>query len=93
MLELLEPKTDEEVNPLRTKEMLRVFTQLLVLVSEDSPEDQITTWSEVHDSVPLCVSLVPELTEVSQHAVDLIDAVVTHAEKLAPTYVTPPPFV
>jgi hypothetical protein len=90
---LLAPDDPEETNPLMVPAMRRVFTQLLVQVSNDDPDDRIVSWDDVRQTVPLCVSLVPELSEVADDVATMYLDVVNHAEKLAPTYVTPPPFV
>ena len=90
---MVEPTDAGQVNPLLTPDMKRVFTQLLIQVSNDDPDDRIVSWDDVRQTVPLCVSLVPTLAPVSADVVTMFNDVVNHAEKLAPTYVTPAPYV
>jgi hypothetical protein len=89
----LQPADPKKKNPLMEPRMHRVFTQLLVQVSNDDPDDRIVAWDDVHATVPLCISLVPELGTGAEAATKVFNDIVAHAEKLAPTYVTPPAFV
>jgi len=91
----LEPKEEEtdQVNFLTTPEMRRVFTQLLVMVSEEDPDARITSWDEVRAAIPTCVALVPALAEVHEQVITMYTNIVDHAQKQEPTYVSPPPYV
>jgi len=86
-------KDAKDLNPMLSEDMLKVQTQLISWVSVEEDHLRPLSWDDVKEAVPQCVAFVPGFSSIKDKVETTFAGIVDYAEKLSPTYISPPPFV